>query len=44
MGQGASATKPVHRHRPHPEPLGRLVNVHEAPGFAEAHGALPPDS
>lgn len=43
MGQGASRTKPVHRHRPHPEPLGRLVDGHEAPGFAEPHRALRPD-
>jgi hypothetical protein len=26
-----------------PEPLGRLVSGHEAPGFAEPHGALPPN-
>ena len=43
MGKSASRTKPVHRHRPYPEPLGRLANGHEALGFGEPYGALPPD-
>ena len=39
VGQGASRTKPVHR----PEPLGRLANGHEPPGFSQPHDALTPD-